>query len=142
MFCLSEEYKYRLFETFFDIPAIVCCARIVDVLDEEVYILYMLLFFHYFIKHCSIITLCCMSILVNCMACYNVSATTYTGIATQKQTFFLFLFFFKERWDGSVLFWYAFTFYKLKCMLARVWKGNFFPFLCFWISIYLYNNIL
>lgn len=50
MFCLSEEYKYRLFETYFDIPAIVCCARIVDVLDEEVYILYMLLFFHYFIK--------------------------------------------------------------------------------------------
>lgn len=106
MFCLSEEYKYRLFETYFDIPAIVCCARIVDVLDEEVYILYMLLFFHYFIKHCSIITLCCMSILVNCMACYNVSATTYTGrpIATQKQTFFLFLSFFRERWDGSVLF--------------------------------------
>lgn len=138
MFCLSEENKYRLFETYFDIPAIVCCARIVDVLDEEVYILYMLLFFHYFIKHCSIITLCCMSILVNCMACYSVSATTYWYCYTKANPL-SFFFFFKDRWDGSVLFWYAFTFYELKCMLARVWKGNFFPFLCFWISIYLYS---
>ncbi|XP_078322782.1 5'-nucleotidase domain-containing protein 1-like [Crassostrea virginica] len=26
---------YRFFETYFDIPAIICCAHIVDVLDEE-----------------------------------------------------------------------------------------------------------
>lgn len=45
MFCLSEELKYRFFETYFDIPAIICCARIVDVLDEEVYILSILLSF-------------------------------------------------------------------------------------------------
>ena len=33
---LSEGMMYRFFETYFDIPAIICCAHIVDVLDEEV----------------------------------------------------------------------------------------------------------
>lgn len=28
--------KYRFFENYFDIPALVCCAHIVDILDEEV----------------------------------------------------------------------------------------------------------
>lgn len=103
MFCLSEEYKYRLFETYFDIPAIVCCARIVDVLDEEVYILSMLLFFHYFIKQCSLMTLLHVyfSQLHGLLQC--IYRLQHTGIVTQKQTFFLFLFL-KKGWREVLCF--------------------------------------
>lgn len=34
--------KYRFFENYFDIPALVCCAHIVDILDEEVILVFVL----------------------------------------------------------------------------------------------------
>nr|XP_022293186.1 5'-nucleotidase domain-containing protein 1-like isoform X1 [Crassostrea virginica] len=32
---LGKDMKYRFFENYFDIPALICCAHIVDILDEE-----------------------------------------------------------------------------------------------------------
>eukprot|EP00105_Crassostrea_gigas_P028863 XP_011450639.1 PREDICTED: 5'-nucleotidase domain-containing protein 1 isoform X1 [Crassostrea gigas] len=32
---VGKDMKYRFFENYFDIPALVCCAHIVDILDEE-----------------------------------------------------------------------------------------------------------
>jgi hypothetical protein len=36
-------FKYRFFENYFDIPAVVLCAHVVDYIDEKVTWLYMYL---------------------------------------------------------------------------------------------------